>query len=129
MAKNMQHSNDIFAKYHWWTRKGGADHVFVAPWWGARAAWGKEIWAMAKETAVLVTFDEGFAHDWKKVNALSLLSSPQRFFVSAHCDEMLARASKQRLNNLTALNSTKYTGRRDALRGSCASNEERGELL
>ena len=55
------------ARSHWWSRKGGADHVFIAPWWGAKAAWGKELWALAKDAAVLVTFDEGFAHDWKKV--------------------------------------------------------------
>ena len=78
--QRMEAAHLKLAKSHWWTRKGGADHVFVAPWWGAKAAWGKEIWAMAKETAVLVTFDEGFAHDWKKVNLLSLLSSPARFF-------------------------------------------------
>jgi hypothetical protein len=55
------------ARSHWWSRKGGADHVFIAPWWGAKAAWGKELWALAKDAAVLVTFDEGFAHDWNKV--------------------------------------------------------------
>jgi hypothetical protein len=21
---------------HWWNNQGGADHVFIAPWWGAK---------------------------------------------------------------------------------------------
>lgn len=45
----------------------GRDHVFIAPWWGAKAAWGKALWAAGSVNSVLVTFDEGFAHDWGKV--------------------------------------------------------------
>ena len=65
--ERMDQARQKLLKSHWWTRKGGLDHVFIAPWWGAKAAWGKELWALAKDAAVLVTFDEGFAHDWKKV--------------------------------------------------------------
>lgn len=41
--------------------------MFIAPWWGAKAAWGKALWAAGSINSVLVTFDEGFAHDWGKV--------------------------------------------------------------
>ncbi len=96
----MEAAREQLAKSHWWAAQAGADHVLIAPWWGAKvrlnssafytlpnahrvqlitllfffvfflhlkAAWGKDIWAMAKDTAILATFDEGFAHDWKKV--------------------------------------------------------------
>lgn len=49
----------------------GRDHVFIAPWWGAKAAWGKALWAAGSVNSVLVTFDEGFAHDWGKVGRRS----------------------------------------------------------
>ena len=63
----MEHAYHKLTKSHWWNREKGRDHVFIAPWWGAKAAWGKAIWGLASQAAVLVTFDEGFAHDWQKV--------------------------------------------------------------
>lgn len=65
--ERMENALKKLSKSHWWNNQGGNDHVFIAPWWGAKAAWGKDIWTFASQTAILATFDEGFAHDWKKV--------------------------------------------------------------
>jgi predicted deacetylase len=34
--ERMDAARSKLAKSHWWNKNGGADHIFIAPWWGAK---------------------------------------------------------------------------------------------